>query len=467
MSIYAQGVGNGTTGPQVTLNTGSDLAARPFVYSMDAVRTALRMASYAGDRGLIAQWPGTSGIAAEPQLVRAGHARAVIRQGDTAPTPDALMVAPSNVGTGSVEWKDEQGIGRGSGSSLPLTSAMITALSVGEHTLTASATNPATGRYAEVSYQVLVLGSGANGDDDGDGLSYDQEKALGLDPGNPDSDGDGLSDGAEQGLGKNPAVPDNGGSSPVTLLAEPGVTSKGLAIADDGLSVAFGNDLNQECAQRQGIFSSNVYSSPYGPFEHCFKRAVRANVGIAPGEFRYFETRRLGNASNIGHGVMVAGAQIDPFCCYVVPGEPAYPYSGTPPSVAINSVGGVFVNLTNDGTFPGLPTFSPAMDLSMTQYYGFAVDYRGADPVVYLVGTDAGGAMTVSTGYALAGVNGGSLMPMLYGHPIDSRQPLAAINSGLQRFHYELPALRATLAARGAVAAATALVPGVGIHRWP
>ncbi len=47
-------------------------------------------------------------------------------------------------------------------------------------------------------------GSGGGGDADGDGVSDDQEYALGLDPNNPDTDGDGVSDGVELANETNP-----------------------------------------------------------------------------------------------------------------------------------------------------------------------------------------------------------------------------------------------------------------------
>jgi hypothetical protein len=311
----------------------------------------------------------------------------------------------------------------------------------------------------------LVLASASDGDDDGDGLTYSQEKTAGTEPGNADSDGDGLSDGAENDLGQDPTVADNPNPDNLPLrgmlVAEPGVTSGGVMISDDGLSAAFGFELNQACVQHVSPFDAEVYDSPYGPEEHCRKRAVRANTGVKPGEFRYFETRRLDTAlvQNIGHGVITADGMIDPYCCFVSSGEPGYPYTGTPPSIAINSVGGPFVNLNFGGV-----DFVPSMDLDQSVYYGFAVDYTGTDPVVYLVATAADGTMTVSTGATLTGFGGQAAMPMLYGHPISDTDAQSSINLGLQRFHYDLVGVRAAIDGHGGNGAL--MVPGVGIHRW-
>ena len=58
-------------------------------------------------------------------------------------------------------------------------------------------------------------GSDLVGDTDGDGLSDEEEAALGTDPTNPDSDGDGISDGEEVAQGTDPLDP-NDPAPPVT-----------------------------------------------------------------------------------------------------------------------------------------------------------------------------------------------------------------------------------------------------------
>lgn len=476
--IYAYGQGDGTTTPTtITLNTGSNLVTRPFTYSADTVMALLRGKRYVGDRGFVAQWPGTGGPTPTPALARAGHARAVIRQGDTTPWRTFLQVTPSNLSPGStIAWRDAEGNPRGTGATLALTPALISALTVGEHTLTASTVDASTGRYAATSFTLRVLASGdASNDDDGDGLTYDEEKTAGMsgtDPANPDSDGDGLSDGAENALGFNPTMADSDGNGtqdghqlagsstlPLrgVLVREPGVTSRGVIVSDDGLSAAFASDVNQACVQHVGVFANPPYTDNPGNLaipELCLKRAVRANVGVRPGEFRYFETRRFFEPMNIGHGVITPGSMIDPYCCLASP-------AATPPSIASNSFGlGPIVNLSINGTEWWGPS---AYDLAMTRWYGFAVDYTGTNPVVYIVATAADGTMTVSNGSTTA-FFGQDVMPMLYGHPNLDTEPVSGMNLGVQKFHYDLPALRTLLTARGADTAR--FVPGVGIHRW-
>jgi hypothetical protein len=264
---------------------------------------------------------------------------------------------------------------------------------------------------------------------------------------------------------------------PRSLMADETGKSAGVIIGTDGLSITFGSELNAACVNKTGPFNDAIYSgSATDASERCRKRAVRANVGVQPGEFRYFETRRLGNTAlpNIGQGIITPSAQIDPYCCYIDPldgdyvtyvsGPPPAPTAAniTPPSMTVNSVGGVFARLIQvDAPFsPGLD-----FDLNATNFYGFAVDYRGANPLVYLVARDSNGDIVVSQALDPGAFSGAAAMPMLHGHPVGGTGSHAAINLGLQNFHYPLADVRAAITARGAVNAGE-MAGGVGIHRW-
>lgn len=425
-----------------------------------------------------------------PTLSAQGAARAVVRKGDATPLPAAFAVTVGgNPGTGTVAWKDEAGTSRGSGSSLPLNTT-ATALAAGEHTLTASITNPANGRSAETSFSLLVLADGTDTDDDNDGLTYSQE--AGTEPGNGDTDGDGLADGAEASLNTDPTKADSdgngvndgvqlagvGGASlpPRSQMADEPGKSAGVRIEADGLSITFGAELNAACESKAAPFNDPIYSgSATDSAERCRKRAVRANVGVRPGEFRYFETRRSSSNAlpNIGQGIITPSAQIDPYCCYIDPGDADYTtYVGgsplsptlaniTPSSVTLNATGGVFARLVQvDAPFsPG-----PDIDLGATDFYGFAVDYRGANPLVYVVARASNGALVVSRALDPGAFNSAPAMPMLHGHPVSGSGPHAAINLGLQKFHYPLADVRAAITARGVNA--DPMAGGVGIHRW-
>ncbi len=467
LSIYAWGKGDGTNGPRVSINTGSDQSARPYAFATSAVLSLLRAKRLQGAVGFNPQWPTASGPASLPTLAPSGGDRAVMRQGDTALR--AITVTPTNTAAGVTTWTDELGTTRGSGASITIDTALMTALGAGEHVLTASVVNPQNGRYGEMRVRLLVAAAGDNSDHDGDGLTYNQEIAAGLDPGSADSDGDGLSDGAEVALGKNPLLADN--NDAVASLPRRGAmvrevgTSPGLVVGDDGLSVTFTGELNPACVAHVAPFDDPVYSnSAVDREERCRKRAIRANVGIAPGEFRYFESERLGaqnDLRNIGHGVAAADAPIDPYCCFIDPTDPDYdplvPYTGTPPSLAVNSVGGAFRRLQQIS--------QESLDLAQSRFYGFAVDYTGSEPKIYIVGTDANGVMTVSSAVSGMGFAAAApVVPMHYGHPYEGSGPLARMNLGLQKFHYNLPAIKTALIARGANVAT--FKPGVGVHSW-
>jgi hypothetical protein len=437
-----------------------------------------------------------------PTLSAQGAIRAVVRKGDATPLPAAFTVTVGgNPSTGTVDWKDEAGTSRGGGNTLPLNTA-ATALAAGEHTLTANITNPANGKSAQSTFSLLVLADTADTDDDNDGLTYSEEKAAGTEPGNGDTDGDGLADGAEAGLQTNPTKADsdgNGVNDGVQLgnlngtggallpsrssMADEAGKSAGVRIEADGLSITFGSEINAACESKASPFNVPIYAGPptgsaVDAAERCRKRAVRANVGVRPGEFRYFETRRFGGFSNaelpnIGQGIITPSAQIDPYCCYIDPGDADYNTftSGsprvptlaniTPSSMTVNAVGGVFARLIQVDA----PFSSSTLSLAQTQYYGFAVDYRGVDPVVYVVANNSSSAMIVSNALNPGAFNNAPAMPMLHGHPVSGTGPHAAINLGLQNFHYPLANVRAALSARG-VANADAMAGGVGIHRW-
>lgn len=480
LHLHARGADNAGAGGKVSINTAGQLTARPFEMATSAVLQALRTRQLDGDLGLNVQWPGAAGPATLPTVQRVGSRTAVVRKGDANPYRTALSVT-TNLSAAAVTWRNADGVALATGTSLPLTPSYVDGLALGVHRLVAGAVAPTTGHYVEQVFDLTVLASTANTDDDGDGLTYSQEAAQGTDPGNPDTDGDGLSDGAESALGTNPTLKDTNANGVVDghelagnaalplatrLVREGGAnpTSSGVLLSHDGLSATFTGDANPDCLQRVGVFADALYAPE---FFRCYKRAARANEGVKPGEFRYFESRRV-NASvtgNLGHGLIVASARIDPYCCFVAPSDPGYPYNGTPPSLSINSAGGAFVSLSNS------PVFNGEMDLSQSVHYGFVVDYRssnaagGVHPVVYLVARRSDGSMVVSDAAVIPGVNGQVVFPMLYGHPQDDTVASSTLNLGLRKFHYDLAAVRSALTARGV--GLGGFVPGVGVHRWP
>ncbi len=467
--IYAFGKGDNIAGTSVAINAGGDLLGRPFAYAMDDVHRALRTARLEGSTGLNMTWPALSGNTTSPTLTTSSYPRVVVRQGDTSPVRSSFAVGVVDAAAASVvRWVDETAGSTllGTGTTLNLSAATVALMTAGDHRVVAGVTDTATGRYGERVFRVTVLGSTANGDDDGDGLTYTQEKTLGTDPANPDTDGDGLSDGAEAGLGLLPGVADSDGDGvldgfefPNTagqprvggFVAEAG-TGTGVILTDGGQRAAFSDDVNPDCARNLAPFTDPVYE-----IEICRKRGVRTNAAVRAGEFRYFESQRLFGRENMGHGVTTRAAQIDPFCC----AADGVLHPLTPPSFQYNSViAQPLINLVNQPV-----SMLRTADPDRTVTYGFVVDYRSAvNPDIYMVLVDAAGQVVVSEKFSLTGFNGVDVVPYGYAHPLSDIDPHQEINLGLRKFAYAPSAIAAGLAAQGV--STLGFTPGVGLHRW-
>ncbi len=159
-------------------------------------------------------------------------------------------------------------------------------------------------------------------------------------------------------------------------------SGRGIVVSDDGLRVRW------------------TENAKYG---------IRANQGIY-GQFWYFEGHRLVGPENQGVGLVVGGASLDP-----------YVFNDTPPSCSLNAVGGVYRDLIYQVAAPqGADT------------YGFAVDYRGAFPIVYVIVSDVLLATLRLTDATVP------IYPMLYGNPtIATADWDAEINFGGAPFRYD------------------------------
>jgi len=121
---------------------------------------------------------------------------------------------------------------------------------------------------------------------------------------------------------------------------------------------------------------------------------IRANQGLY-GEFWYFEVTRKGGMVNQGAGLAIWEGDLDP-----------YSADDVPPSMSINTVGGVWQNII----------YYDAYDTSNSTY-GFAVDYRGENPTVYVViGGDVVAEWTMVDTFV-------PVHPMLYGNPTGEGLP--------------------------------------------
>ena len=120
------------------------------------------------------------------------------------------------------------------------------------------------------------------------------------------------------------------------------------------------------------------------------KMGIRANQGLL-NEFQYFEATRNRPPVNMGSGMVVSWGNLNPF-----------DWDDVPQSLVVNMQGGSWQNLVPRGSLG---------DASVTQTYGYAVDYRGATPIVYIITND--GLVDTINLYDTTT----PLYPVLYGNP--------------------------------------------------
>jgi hypothetical protein len=142
------------------------------------------------------------------------------------------------------------------------------------------------------------------------------------------------------------------------------------------------------------------------------KMGIRANRGLLHG-FQYFEFHREIGVANVGGGLVTADGNLAP-----------YGPVDVPPSCSVNALGGTWRQLMFSTNFTARQ--------SSGSYYGFAVDYRGPFPIVYVI---VAGSVADVIPLEDATV---PVYPMLYGNPVTAgANPHLTINFGSQPFHYD------------------------------
>jgi hypothetical protein len=145
------------------------------------------------------------------------------------------------------------------------------------------------------------------------------------------------------------------------------------------------------------------------------KIAIRANQGLFRG-FQYFEFHREIGPVNIGGGIVTGDGDLDPYGPHDVP-----------PSCSLNAEGGTWRELMFNSDFTAHFNYQ-----NTESYYGFAVDYRGVSPIVYII---VGGIVVDIIALDDATV---PVYPMLYGYPVNTANTLdETINFGSKPFHYD------------------------------
>ncbi len=293
--------------------------------------------------------------------------------------------------TGAIQWSHAGSSQTGTGGTFTLTLG-----TTGAHTITARVFDT-EGVMSEASIVLQAVDPGQQ-DSDGDGLTDAAEATAGTNPNDPDSDDDGMRDGFEVGYGLNPLLNDaagdldgdgytnleeyTAGTDPSAAASNPGVTRTVLNDGDRHPTITIGAD---------GI--SAIMSDASG------HRGVRSNNPIAPGSgFYYYEGRRLASVGDYGFGVASASASLLDFG-----GSDAQGFG-------VNTLGGGWYN----GGFAG------GTGGGTQEYYGFAVDYRGASPVVHVIMSDTiGGSGRVVLSRTLSTITT-PLYILVYGHDVQA-----------------------------------------------
>jgi PKD repeat protein len=170
-------------------------------------------------------------------------------------------------------------------------------------------------------------------------------------------------------------------ANPVVLTPD-ALTGPGITVSPDGLSVSFNG---------------------------TGKDGIRANQGLY-GRFWYFEVHRDSPIRNMGMGLVIANGALNP-----------YDPPNVPWSCSLNVMRGFWVNLIEAGDW----TKSP-LDID----YGFAVDYRGDHPIVYIIiRGELQGRLVLDQVWE-------PLYPMVYGNPPDAPVPFPdmTLNFGTKPF---------------------------------
>ncbi|MFT6905589.1 MAG: hypothetical protein ACJAS1_002246, partial [Oleiphilaceae bacterium] len=408
---------------QQTINAGDNIAASPFNYDP---RSILNAASIAGSNELILGWEAPSPITTINIL--GGD---ITTNTDTTVTLTSVASNLAGVDISSTtNWTDSTSGITGIGATFSINDS-----NVSTHTVTASV----------LDENNLSVNSSTNinfiaPDTDNDGLSDTIEISLGTDPNNADSDNDGLNDGDEVNTYNtyplladtdNDGLPDG---YEVNQGLDPNNISDATLDADtDGYSnfdeyTAGTNPQNAQSYPGATAYtrlsetdkdasitlSANQLSASFSIAGH---HGVRSDIGIEAGSgFYYYEGFRNVSADNFGFGVASTSADLDNFG------------GNSNQSLGVNALGYVYYN--NSSQLSAVNT-----DISSSEYYGLAVDYRGLNPIVHiianntLVNTTTMSAITEPLHILVYGNNAGSGIQQTIN---------TAADLNLTSFHYDV-----------------------------
>ena len=356
-----------TTGIQQTVNTGADLVNAPFVYD---VRNILSIAGISGTTEIIDGWSPSTQIS-----ILNGDRNVSIGQSVT--LTGVATNANSDDISASISWSTDKGDSV-TGSTFTLTDSQLSSYLVTAQVLDAN--NQPVSATITVHFTEL--------DTDLDGLTDIVEGTLGTDPNNPDTDNDGLTDGDEVNTYLTDPLSADTDSDGIPDVYE--VTNGLDALVDDALLDRDGDSFSNLSEYQSGTDSNDAFSYLNAPARLSLTdkdpsisltsdrlgvifsagnthRGVRSDLAIQPGSgFYYFEGKREIGIDNLGFGVATSTASLTNYGGY------------TTESIGINALGYIYYNRINqlgsaNSIIRGADTF------------GVAVDYRGVNPVVYMI----------------------------------------------------------------------------------
>ena len=367
-----------------------NLGAQPLAYDPVA---GMEKGLYNGGAGLTLGWPLPDSA---PVIAIVEGDQTVLTGGSVTATASAADIEDGDISS-QIQWFLGD-VAVGSGASVTV------APTVGTHQLVATVVDqwqqPVT-----TSVVVTVIASGSE-DTDSDGLSYDQELALGTNPASADSDLDGLTDGDEHTVHSSNALANDtdGDTMPdgyevakgFNLLVADGALDADTDSFSNSAEYAAGSDpLSASDYPGRGrvVFnagdagaSATIDATGLQVGFSATLAGVRSDVAAAPGSgWHYFEGTRLVDTGSIGFGVATATQSL----------QAAGDVSGQ--SLVINTqgevlfAGAVVANLPNPG---------------LVDTYGFAVDYSGGEPVVHILYKERyGGDYQALPAITMTGVN--------------------------------------------------------------
>ena len=372
--LFILAYGHSTTpNVQQTINAGDDVATSPFFYDPQTILTA---AGITGSNELILGWETP---APETQISIVGG-NITTNTGTAATLTSVASNAAGDDISSTTNWLDSTTGTTGTGSTFSINDS-----NVSTHTITASVLDENT---LSVSSSVTV--SFIESDVDMDGLSDTNEINLGTDPNDADSDNDGLNDGDEVNTHHTDpllADTDNDGlpdGYEVNQGLDPNDVSDAAFDTDsDGYSnfdeYTAGTDPQNAQSYPGAVAITRLSETDKDPsitlsadqlgasFSISGHHGVRSDTGIEAGSgFYYYEGLRHVDTANFGFGVATTTAALDS-------------YGGSSnQSLGVNALG--YIYYSNSSQLSGINT-----DISSSEHYGLAIDYRDSNPTVYVI----------------------------------------------------------------------------------